>query len=126
MLSFLLDEHISVKVAEQMRAKRADIPMQTLQEWREGRLLRQEDPVILAAAQEDGLTLVTYDQKTITPLVVQWMLTGRPHAGVLFVDDRSIPQYDIGGILRALIAYWDTFHLEDWTNRVGYLTPAEE
>jgi hypothetical protein len=70
LLSFLLDEHIAPKVAEQIQTKRADIPVQTLQAWRSGRLFQQDDALILAAAQEDGVTRVTYDQKMITLLVV--------------------------------------------------------
>jgi predicted nuclease of predicted toxin-antitoxin system len=123
MLAFLLDVHISPKVAEQIAAKRPDIPIQSLRSWREGKLREAEDAEILDAASEGGLTLVTYDQKTIVTLIVAWMQENREHAGVLFVDDRTIAQDDIGTQVRSLIAFWDAHHQEGWKNGVSYLHP---
>lgn len=39
MLSFLLDEHISPIVAEQVKLKRPKIEIISLQNWQEGRFL---------------------------------------------------------------------------------------
>lgn len=125
MLAFLLDAHISPKVAEQITAKRPEIPIQSLRSWREGKLRQAEDPEILEAARQENLTLVTYDQKTIVPLVVQWIQENRNHAGVLFVDERTIVQDDIGTQVRSLIAFWDVHHQEEWTNGVSYLHPPQ-
>jgi hypothetical protein len=59
--------------------------------------------VILTAALEEGLTLVTYDQRTIVPLLMRWRAEGRDHAGVILINRQSIAQADIGGQVRALI-----------------------
>ena len=66
--------------------------------------------------------MVTYDQKTITPLVVQWMVQdARTQECPLWMI--GVSQYYIGGIPRA-DCHCRLFHLEYWTNRVGYLTPC--
>lgn len=124
MPGFLTDAHISPKVAAQVRAKRPECPIQSLRSWRGGQLLDAEDDVILTAALEDELTLVTYDQRTIVPLVSQWMMEGREHYGVAFLDEHSIVQEDIGGQVLAIVELWDTGDREPWTNRILYLRPA--
>ncbi len=124
MLSLLTDAHISPSVAEQIKAKRPEIIIYSLQEWRDGALLEEENDVILAAALQDGLTLVTYDQRTIPPILTQWATECRDHAGVVFVDDNSIAQEDVGGKVRALLCLWDQSYTLDWTNAITYLKPA--
>ena len=89
-----------------------------------GDLCGKDDDLVLSAAHADNLTLVTYDQKTIAPLVMQWATEGRDHTGVIFIDDRSIVQEDVGGRVRALIDLWDKAHTQDWTNAVSYLKPT--
>lgn len=126
MLAILTDAHISLSLTEQVRAKRPEITIHSLRHWRNGMLLREEDDVILAAAMEEGLTLLTYDQRTIVPLVTQWGMQGRDHAGVIFIDDKSIAQVDSGGQLRALIDLWDKAHIQDWKNAISYLKPQSK
>jgi hypothetical protein len=69
--------------------------------------------------------LVTYDRKTIPPILVEWGASGISHGGVLFVDNRTIASNDFGRLVRTLIYYWDQEHENDWTNRVGFL-PAPQ
>lgn len=121
MLSLLLDQHISVEIAEQVRAKRPEIPILSLFEWQEGAFVGVADPLILRAAAEDGLTLVTYDRKTIPPVLVEWGTSGISHGGVLLVDNLTIASNDFGRLIRALIFYWDQEHASDWANRIGFL-----
>ncbi len=121
MRGLLLDEQISPVVAAQVRTKRPDIPIQSVHEWRGGRLLGTADRGVLAAAAEDGLTLVTYDRKTIPPLVGEWSASGRSHGGVVYVDTRTIASSDFGRLVRALTRFWDRERTADWTNRIGYL-----
>ncbi|MCC6442447.1 MAG: DUF5615 family PIN-like protein [Armatimonadetes bacterium] len=124
MPGFLTDAHLSPKVAEQARLKRPDIPVESLRAWRHGVLLEAGDAAILAAARQDGLVLVTYDQRTLIPLVVEWMSEGRDHAGLIVIDERSIAQEDIGTQVYALIALWEAHPGAGWTNRVIYLKPC--
>lgn len=121
MLSLLLDQHLSLAISEQVRAKRPEISIQSLYEWREGAFVGIADPLILRAAADDGLTLVTYDRKTIPPLLVEWGNAGISHGGVVFVDNLTIASNDFGRLVRALIHYWDLEHAGDWTNRIGFL-----
>jgi hypothetical protein len=123
MLAFLTDAHISLSVAEQVKAKRPDCPVYSLRHWRNGELLNADDDVILAAAHTEGLTLVTYDLRTIVPLVMQWMSEEREHAGILFIDDRTIVQEDVGSQVLALIQLWDSARYENWTNVITYARP---
>lgn len=124
MLHLLTDAHISLSVAEQVKAKRPDCLIYSLRNWRQGALLNAEDDVILTKALAEGLTLVTYDQRTILPLISQWMAEGREHAGVVLIDDRTIAQEDVAGQVLALLELWDATHEESWRNAVTYVRPA--
>lgn len=126
MLAFLTDAHISPDVAAQVKARRPEIVIHSLREWRDSELLRAEDDVILTAALEEHLTFVTYDQSTIAPLIVSWSAEGRDHAGVIFIHRKSIDQANRGQQVRGLIALWEARHIQDWTNLVEYLKPKLE
>jgi predicted nuclease of predicted toxin-antitoxin system len=124
MLSLLLDENISPEVARQIIEKRSDILIASVYSWHEGIYKGRPDEIILTIAQQESLTLVTYDQKTIVPVLVQGGQLGKDHAGVIFLDERSIPNNNFGAQVRGLIALWDASHTEDWKNRVDFLRPA--
>ena len=121
MLALLTDAHISPAVAEQINARRPEIDIHSLREWRGGALLQAEDHSILTAAMEEGRSLITYDQRTIAPLLLQWNRGGRSHSGVIFINRHTIAQSDIGAQVRGLAALWDATHTQDWTNAVAYL-----
>lgn len=121
MLSLLLDENLSAEIAIQIATKRPDIDLLSLEDWQAGRYKGQPDEVILTVAGQAGKTLVTYDQKTILPLLVRWGASGMDHAGVVFIDYLTIESNNFGGLVRALIALWDRSHTDDWKNRVDFL-----
>jgi len=125
MLRLLTDAHISLSVAEQVRAKLPDCHIYSLRYWRNGALLNAEDHSILRDAHAEGLTFVTYDQRTIVPLITQWMAEGRDHSGVIFIDDRTIAQEDVGGQVLALLELWEAKREESWTNAVTYVRPSQ-
>ena len=124
MLAFLLDEQISHVVREQLRPKRPDIRIESVQLWRNADLCGKSDELVLAAAHEEGLTLVTYDQKTIPPLLMELALREGHHSGVLFVDRNSIASDNVGALVKALIAFYDQYHALLWTDLVMFLSPA--
>lgn len=123
MLSFLLDEHISPTIAEQINRKRPEILIFPLITWQEGRYLGLTDNIVLQAATEAQLTLVTYDQNTIPPLLCEWGEAQKSHNGVIFIDYQSIPPSNFGLLMRSLLTLWDLQNKQDWMNRLIYLKP---
>jgi hypothetical protein len=90
-------------------------------EWQDGEFLGLPDSVCLRHAAERGLTLVTYDRRTIPPLLKTWAEEGTSHGGVIFVDEKTIPPSDVGILVRALGNLWLKTQRWDWTNRVCFL-----
>lgn len=122
MLAFLLDEHLPHSIAEQVRVKRPDIRIESVLKWREGELRQKPDALVLSIATTEGLTLVTYDQRTIPPILVEKMLNGEAHAGVIFVDRNAIRSNDIGGLVKSLISFYDLHHERDPKDTVMFLS----
>lgn len=121
MLSLLLDEHISPRVAEQLRQKCPKMPVQGLQTWEQGRYLQVEDGLLLNLANQQGLTLVTYDLRTIPALLADFAEQGRGHAGVIFIDQRTIAPNNFGLLVRSLLFLWQAEQDGDWQNRAVFL-----
>jgi hypothetical protein len=121
MLKLLLDEHISPDVAVGLRRRNRAIEIRYMVEWEDGYFLGQEDSACLREAATQGLTLVTYDRRTIPPLLKTWAEEERTHGGVIFVDERTISPADIGGLVWALTRLVRETGNWDWTNRVYFL-----
>lgn len=121
MLKLLLDEHISPDVADGLRRRNRALVIHWMAEWEGGGFLGKEDSACLLEAAEQGLTLVTYDRRTIPPLLKIWAEEGRRHGGVIFVDEKTISPADLGGLIRALIRLSKGSGKWDWTDRVYFL-----
>lgn len=121
MLKLLLDEHISRDVADGLRRRTRGIEIRSMVEWEDGRFLGREDHVCLREAAAQRLTLVTYDRRTIPPLLKTWAEEERIHSGVVFIDEKTISPSDIGGLVRALTSLARETKNWDWTNRVYFL-----
>lgn len=124
MLRLLLDEHISPDVAKGLRRKDRTITVHAMTEWEEGSFLGQQDAACLKEAASQRWTLVTYDRRTIPPLLKAWAEEGRHHAGVIFVDDRTIAPSNIGGLVSALAILAKDTQPWDWTDRICFLRHA--
>lgn len=114
-MRLLLDEHLSPSLAQQLRLRGIDAV--TLGRTDLGAL----DDVVLARALSDNRVLVTYDQQTVPGLLREWAQAGRHHAGVIFIDEKTIRQDDIGSQLSALEQFVTHHKEEDWTDKVVYL-----
>jgi hypothetical protein len=121
MLKLLLDEHISADVANGIRRRNQSLVIHWMVEWEGGNFLGKEDSTCLLEAAKQGLTLVTYDRRTIPPLLKLWAEGGQSHGGVIFVDENTISPADIGSLVRALISLAEETTEMDWTNRVYFL-----
>jgi hypothetical protein len=121
MLKLLLDEHISPEVASGVQRRSRSLVIHSMVEWESGTFLGKEDSVCLLEAAKQGLTLVTYDRRTIPPLLKLWAEEGRFHGGVIFVDEKTISPAEIGGLVRALISLANETGEIDWTNQVYFL-----
>ena len=121
MLKLLLDEHISPAVAKGLRRRNRSITALCMATWEQGEFLGQQDSVCLREAGAQGLTLVTYDRRTIPALLKIWAEGGRKHGGVIFVDEKTISPADTGGLVRALSELARTTARWDWSDRVCFL-----
>jgi hypothetical protein len=121
MLKLLLDEHVSPDVAAGLRRRNRAVVVHTMVAWEGGSFLGQEDAACLRKAAAKELTLVTYDRRTIPPLLKAWAEQGLDHGGVIFVDEKTISPADIGGLVRALTELGREAGKWDWVNRVVFL-----
>jgi predicted nuclease of predicted toxin-antitoxin system len=121
MLKLLLDEQISPDVAVGLRRKYKYLAIYCLAEWEEGRFLGAADEAILEEARAQNLILVTYDLKTIPPVLKTWMEGGREHGGVIFVDNKTIPSSEFGGLIRSLHQLTQELAESDWASQVWFL-----
>ena len=124
MLSFLLDEQISPEVAKQINRKYSEIPIFSIHSWQNGNFLGVSDEEILQAAKLEQFTLITYDQKTIPPILVEWGQANIDHAGIVFIDYRSISPSNFGELVKAIVWLWKTQNNSSWQNRIVYLQPS--
>ena len=121
MLKLLLDEHISPAVAEGLRRRNRSLIVHCMSEWEDGNFLGQDDSSCLLEASAQKLTLVTYDRRTIPPLLKAWAEEEHKHGGVIFVDEKTISPADIGGLVRALTDLYEVMGKWDWADRVCFL-----
>ena len=121
MLRLLLDEHISPQVAEGLRRRSRSLIVHGMAEWENGNFLGQDDSACLQQATRKRLTLVTYDRRTIPPLLKTWAEEGLKHGGVIFVDEKTISPADIGGLVQALLRLYKEAGRWDWTGRTCFL-----
>lgn len=121
MLKLLLDEHISPHVVEGLRRRNPKLHVFCMRDWEHGRFVGADDDLVLAEAAAQGLALVTYDLRTIPSILKLWAQEGRSHAGVIFVDEKTIAPGDIGGLVLALVELAKEGQRWDWEDRVAFL-----
>jgi hypothetical protein len=117
----LLDAHVPKSVADGLRSRGAEAI--SVADWRGGDMRVADDAALLRAAAEDRLVLVTFDLRTIPPLLKEWAETGQHHAGVVLVDDRTLRPDDVGSLVRAM-AELTADATSEWTDRVVFLRRA--
>ncbi len=121
MLRLLLDEHISPEVANGVRRRNRSLVIHSMVQWESGNFLGKEDHVCLLEAAKQQSTLVTYERRSIPPLLKLWAEEERSHGGVIFVDEKTISPANIGGLVRALISLVVETGEMDWSSQVYFL-----
>ncbi len=121
MLKLLLDEHISPAVADGILRRQKTTVVYSLSAWEDGCFLGLPDELLLQEAAKQELTLVTYDRRTIPPLLKRWAESGHDRSGVIFVNEKSISASDIGGLVKALLELFQECKTWDWHNRICFL-----
>lgn len=123
MLQILTDEQIDPNVAVATKRRRREISIVSLFDWLDGHFVGASDEELLREAARQAMTLLTFDLKTIPPLLRAWGERGIDHGGVIFVDHKSFAQNDTSGISKALVDLWELQGKLDWKNRCFFLTP---
>ncbi|MFY9747586.1 MAG: DUF5615 family PIN-like protein [Acidobacteriaceae bacterium] len=121
MIGLVLDEHLSPKIAARLRELDLQVIVRAMSEWEGGFFLGRPDAEILAEAARQRLILVTYDCRTIPPLLQSWREQGRSHAGIIYVSQRTVSSDDIGSLVRSLAWVVREFGGSDWTDRQEFL-----
>ena len=121
MLRLLLDEHLSDDIAVGVRAEAPGVEIVSLREWQEGVYVGAPDDVLPQATYAPDTTLLTFDQRTIMPVLGDWGERGIAHGGVVFGSSYTFATGDFGGIGRALMRLWIEQGQLDWTSRVVYM-----
>lgn len=125
MLRFLLDQHVSTRVALQLNKRLRSLVAYDLSSWNEGRFYGAHDDEILTAAHQSSLTLVSFDVSTIPNILSDWTVTGRSHSGVVFISHRTMMSSNVGAMVLALELLWKEERDSDWTNRVRFLQSSK-
>ena len=123
MLRLLLDAHFGPREVAALHAREPDLDVMNMQQWMDGTLLDADDVLILLEACRQSRTLVTRDLRTITPVLKEWGAEDFHHGGVIFVDNRSFPEGNVGVVMQALLVLWQQQGKDDWTDIVHYLRP---
>ena len=121
-MRLLLDAHLSPAIAQLLTAEGTDAV--SLRDWHGGNYRHAPDDQILMAALAEGRVLVTFDRRSIPPLVKVWAEAGRHYAGVVVINRKTIRQNDIGGLIRALLALVKDAGEQDWQDRLAFLQPG--
>ena len=121
-MNLLLDEHIWPGVAEIVRDLLPQVQVESIHDFRGGRLMNCEDGIILRDCMNGEWTLVTFDVNTIPALLGEMAVNQEDHAGVVFVSSKSFAQNDHPSLARALVELARSELDADWTNRVVFLS----
>jgi predicted nuclease of predicted toxin-antitoxin system len=96
-VAFLLDEMISPRVAEQLQKSGIEIRAVCGSE-----LAGRDDRSIFRAAIAEGRMMVTYNISDFSVVYADLLKEGVTVPGLVFVDEGTIPNSDVQGLVRAL------------------------
>lgn len=124
MLRFLLDEHISPRVAAALKLRQPKLVVFDVHSFNDGALRGLDDETLLNAAFQADLTFVTFDVSTIPEILFNWAEANHDHGGVVFANSKVFRPDRIGELVTALEELWLAEKNLDWSNRVVFLKKA--
>ncbi len=94
-----LDHHYATRIAVQLRKRRCDVAAAIEQGWEQ-----EDDETLLGICAAEKRALLTNNVADFAVIARRWALQGRPHAGLVFTSDASMPRSDqtIGRYVSAL------------------------
>ena len=94
---FLLDEHLSHKLADAARSVGLDVTAVVNSTW-----AGRDDASILHTAVAEGRILVTMDIGGFVPLLAEYFLQGARVPGLILINAKTFPSQDVKLLLRSL------------------------
>jgi len=120
-VKLLLDGHIKKAAGAALQRRCPGAEVIHIADWQGGWFRTAEDADILMACFRENRVLVTYDQRTVPGLLRRWAMEDRPHAGVIFGDNHSVPANDAGAVAAALASLIQEASGWDMANAVRYV-----
>ena len=120
MIRLLADGNTSRRFVDACLRLQRDFPVIHLADWMQGKYRISKDLVLLPVLREHGLTIVSFDRRTMAMYAGQLTREGSGHAGVILFR-RSISQIDYGKQSRLLVEFWQEAKDWDWADRIEYL-----
>lgn len=108
---FYLDEDISPRVAQALRAK----GVEAISAYEVGNIALDDEEHLEYAANE-GYTLVTCNARHFVPLFKKWWREGRAHSGIVVSK-----QMEFGEMVKRLIRLAETVTREEMHNNIKHL-----
>lgn len=97
-MKLVLDEQISGKVAERLRARGHDAIATTADPSLRG----LSDPDLFEVAQRQGRALVTYNRPDFEAIVREYAETNREHHGLVIIHPTRFPSWELARLAAAL------------------------
>lgn len=124
-MKILLETHIAKATLAALAKTAPMIEAEHLARWREGSLRNASDVDILAACHEERRVFVSFDLRTIPPLLRHWAAEGRDHSGVVFGDENTVRPNSPAEVAAALAALAAEIGDADTANMIRFLRPPQ-
>jgi len=123
-VKLLLDVHNSKAAMAALQQRCPGLDVAHIADWQGGTYRAAEDGAALAACFDDDRVFVTYDQRTVPGLLRIWAAEERPHAGVFFGDNNTVPAGHAGAVAKSLAFLAEEIAGLETTNVVRFLRPG--
>ena len=120
MIRLIADANLSHRFVEACLRLDRKFPIIHIADWMDGKHRISKDPVLLPVLREYGLTIVTFDRKSMAMHAGELTRASGGHAGVILFR-RIVSQIDYGKQSRLLVEFWNEAKDWGWSDRIEYL-----